>query len=103
MRKRVFGFSVGMLAFTVFSGLPLQAQNAVANPFFSTYDLQHWTATDPTYSCILGDTNLGMDYYCLRKYPGLPSNNGAMTQQVHLVAGNTYEFSANIAVKYCSS
>lgn len=103
MRKLIIGFSMGMLAFTVFSGLPLHAQNAVANPFFSTFDLQHWTATDSSYSCMLGSTNLGMDYYCLRKFPGFPSNNGAITQQVHLVAGNTYEFSANIAAKYCYS
>jgi hypothetical protein len=93
---------MGVLALLVFSGLEVQAQNAVANPFFTTMDLQHWTATDPSYKCIV-KTNQGMEYYCLQKYPGTTLNNGAIKQDVHLISGNTYEFSANIASKYCSS
>lgn len=102
MKRVLLCLSMGVLVFMVFGGLEVQAQNAVANPFFTTMDLQHWTATDPSYTCVVS-TNLGMEYYCLKKFPGTPSNNGAIKQDVHLIAGNTYEFSANIASKYCSS
>jgi hypothetical protein len=52
---------------------------------------------------VVGPASLGMDYYCVRKYPGSPSNNGALEQDVHLLGGVTYVFSADIAAKYCSS
>jgi len=67
----------------------------------ATFELLN--AAGRTVNRTLGIASLGMDNYCVRKYPGTPSNNGAITQDVYLVAGNVYDFSANIASKYCST
>jgi hypothetical protein len=103
MNKACIFLFLGAFALVFFIGPPAKAQNAVANPCFTTTDLQHWSYEDPTYACVPGNSSLGMTLYCARKNPGSPDNNGAMEQQVHLIAGNTYEFSANIASKYCTS
>ena len=102
MRKIVV-LCAGVAAFVLVCGVPLQGQNTVANPFFSTQDLQHWSGEDPTYNVYPGPAALGMDFLCLEKFPGAPLNNGAITQNVHLIAGYNYLFSANIAAQYCSS
>ena len=98
--KRVF-LLAGILA--VLLAPQLSAQNAVCNPQFSTFDIQHWVGTDPTYEVAIGPQYLGMDYMALKKRPGASANNGSITQEVHLIAGHTYDFSANIAAQYCSS
>jgi hypothetical protein len=91
---------LGGLVYACLLGPPLHAQNAVANPYFSTMNMKHWTGDDPSLICVPGNINLGMDWYCLRKNPGSPDNNGTVTQDVHLIAGYTYQFSANIAAVY---
>jgi hypothetical protein len=96
-------FLAAGLVITVLSGDPVFGQNAVLNPLFQTSDLLHWTGTDPTLNVVTAPPNLGLEKYCCRKLPGTPSNNGSLTQQVHLLGGHTYSFSANIAAKYCST
>lgn len=91
---------LGGLVLIGLSGTLLQAQNPVCNPYFSTMDLIHWDGDDPSLTCILGNTNWGVDNYCCKKSPGSPYNNGSITQEVHLMAGWTYQFSANIAATY---
>ena len=93
----------GMLVFFAISGVHLNAQNAVVNPQFSTMDLQHWAGEDPRMYVATGPQFLGMDFVCLEKFPGLPDNNGSVTQEVHLIKGYTYRFSASIAAQYCPS
>ena len=100
--KRSLVFA-GVLALAVLCAPQLCAQNAVCNPQFSTFDLQHWSGEDPTYNVYPGPMALGMDFLCLEKNPGAPLNNGSITQNVHLIAGYNYLFSANIAAEYCSS
>jgi hypothetical protein len=103
MNKACVFLIMGALALVFFTGPPAAAQNAVVNPCFTTSDFMKWTHSDPTYSCVPGNSSWGMNFYCARKNPGAPSNNGSIVQSVHLIAGYTYEFSANIAAKYCTS
>ena len=103
MRKMIMLLTFGGLVFAALSGSMSSAQNVVVNPLFQTGDMQYWNATDPSYLVMVGNSKLNMEYYCLRKYPGTPSNNGAVTQQVHLFGGTTYKFQANIAAQYCST
>ena len=100
MRKSMWLLTMGGLAFACLLCSPASAQNPVCNPFFSTMDLTHWDGTDPSLTCIPGSQDWGMSLYCCRKNPGPPSNNGSITQEVHLLGGETYDFSANIAVTY---
>lgn len=103
MRRLIFPIFLGIVVFAALSSPELVGQNAVCNPIFQTQNLQHWNNLDPTLAVVTGPSNLGMDGYCVQKYPGTPSNNNSMTQEVHLLAGFTYDFSADIAAKYCSS
>lgn len=103
MKRMIMLFILGGFVFIAFSGFSLMAQNAVVNPLFQTQDMIFWTGDDPTLMVVPGDAKLGLDSYCVRKYPGGPDNNGAITQQVHLIGGITYNFRANIASKYCST
>ncbi|MBU0755981.1 MAG: hypothetical protein KJ645_12630 [Planctomycetes bacterium] len=100
MSKMVWLTLIGGLVLYGLSGSSLQAQNAVCNPFFSTTDLQHWTSDAPSIAVVYSSPDWGMLQYCCRKFPGLPNNNASLYQEVHLFAGYTYEFSANIAASY---
>ena len=100
MRRAIGIMLLAGLVFYGLSGALLLAQNAVCNPFFNTKDLQHWSGDDPTLIAGPGNAAWGVEYYCARKNPGSPDNNGSMTQDVHLIAGYTYLFSANIAAIY---
>ena len=103
MKKLLMFICVTGLLCLFFAGQPLLAQNAVVNPNFQTADFSHWQTTGTGYSIINGPTALGMSGYCVRKSPGSPDANGSIIQDVHLIGGHTYQFSAKIASKYCSS
>ncbi len=103
MKRFFLMFFLGGLVFTAFSGLTLMAQNAVVNPNFETGDFLGWDNLDPSLKIIPGNTALGMDGYCARKYPGEGANNNSMVEEIFLLEGVTYEFSANIAAQYCST
>lgn len=100
MRKIVYFAVLAALAWVCLPGSPAQAQNTVANALFSTQDIQHWTTSDPSVKASPGAASLGMDWYCMMKAPGVPYDNGSVTQEVHLVGGVSYHFSANIAAVY---
>ena len=59
-----------------------------------------WTLTGGNANTTVAyySTVAGKYSYCLRRMPGTPNNNGAIEQQVHLMAGVSYFFNANIAV-----
>lgn len=103
MKKQFLPLLMGAMLFAALSGMPLYAQNAVVNPLFQTADMQYWTGTDPSYGVLFVPPSLGLDQYAMRKMPGTPDNNGSVTQQVHLIGGFTYQFSADVVAKYCSS
>lgn len=100
MNKLLWFFLVGGSVFLGMCGPTLQAQNAVCNPIFSTTNIQHWTCDAPSIAVVYGNPSWGMTMYCCRKNPGLPDNNASLFQDVHLIAGYTYQFSANIAATY---
>jgi hypothetical protein len=100
MRKSMWFLFSGMLAIACLFSAPVQAQNAVCNPFFSTLDTQHWESDDPSLMVFPGSATWGMDWYCLVKKPGLPNDNGSISQDVYLIGGKTYQFSAPIAASY---
>lgn len=100
MRKTIYLMVLAALLWVCLPASPAQAQNTVANALFSTQDLLHWTISDPSAKTGPGAAALGIDWYAMRKSPGVPNDNGSMTQEVHLVGGVTYNFSANIASVY---
>ena len=103
MKLKLILVYIIMLIYIAISGARLVAQNAVVNSQFSTLDLQHWEGKDPLMHVATGPQFLGMDFVCLQKFPGFPDNNGSVTQDVHLIEGHTYQFSACIAAQYCPS
>jgi len=40
---------------------------------------------------------------CVKRRPGPPGDNGGIEQEVHLLGGVSYTFTANVAAQYCSS
>ncbi|MFH1999480.1 MAG: hypothetical protein ABIK28_07355 [Planctomycetota bacterium] len=103
MSRMLMFLLLGGLVFTAFSGTPLAAQNLVENSLFATGDLTCWTTEDSTPIVVVGNTTIGMSYYCCRKNPGAPNDNGSIEQEVLLNGGTTYVFSADISAKYCST
>jgi len=100
MKKMLLLWMGACLAAVLLPAPSLEAQNAVCNPFFSTTDMTHWTGTDPSIIVVPGSLQMGLDWYCLRKNPGTPGNNGSVTQSVFLIGGVTYQFSAAVAASY---
>jgi hypothetical protein len=77
-----------------------EAQNIAFNGDFETADYNHgWTLTGAggDAEVVVFDTVMGEQSLCLRRCPGEPSNNGGFEQEVHLLGGVTYDFSADIA------
>ena len=95
------GRSLAGALFLGFSGASLEAQNTLVNPYFSTGDFLGWNKTpDTTLKAVPGNASMGMEWYCARKSPGTPTENGNISQDVALIAGQVYDFSANIAAAY---
>ena len=80
--------------------IPATGQEIVFNGDFETGSLSHgWNLTNGnelTETAVFG-TVMGSPSLCLKRCPGTPLNNGGFEQQVHLLGGVTYTFSANIA------
>jgi len=82
------------------------AQEMVFNGDFETGSLNHgWTlfggnanTITTTFAVVYNQPSL-----CVKRKPGTPGDNGGIQQEVHLLGGVTYAFSANIAAQYCSS
>lgn len=103
MKRIVLALLLGGLAFMVLSDSSLMAQSAAENGGFATGDLDRWENEDSSVAVLTGSPAHGMYNYCCKKNPGAPNDNGAIEQEVHLIGGVTYIFSADIAAKYCSS
>jgi len=79
----------------------LTAQSMVAN---GDYDLEelgdHWTlyGNNDKQNVILYDvTGDGKTSYCNKWKPGSNQGNGGITQEVYMIAGQEYQFDADIA------
>lgn len=94
---------LGGLAFMALSDSSLMAQSAAVNGGFATGDLDQWENEDSSVAILTGNPSYNMYNYCCKKNPGAPNDNGAIEQEVHLIGGVTYIFSADIAAKYCST
>jgi hypothetical protein len=105
MKKTLWLASLGAAVLFLCSS-PLAAQEVVFNGDFElgTYS-PTWTLTGGnTYTQIAYfQTKLGQNSLCLKRRPGPPSSNGGIEQNVHLIGGVMYVFTADIASQYCSS
>jgi hypothetical protein len=100
MKKSHLYTCVGAAVLLFLCSAPLAAQEIVFNGDIETREIVYgWTLTGGNqntlkayYPVILDDPS-----WCIRRMPGTPNNNGSIEQEVHLVGGVTYEFSAAIA------
>lgn len=103
MKKPCVFLLICPLALVVFT-TPLMAQEVVFNGDFETESYTSlWILTGGNLHTEIAtfETILGKNSPCLKRRPGLPDDNGAIEQQVHLFGGMTYKFSANIAAEEC--
>jgi len=105
--RRVFLLAVlGVVALLFLGSGPLWAQGAVFNGDFETGSYSPmWILTGGnTYTqLVVWDSTPGVKSHCLKRQPGPPSSNGGIEQDVALVGGIQYVFSADIAAQYCTS
>ena len=104
MKKLCLFLFICTAAFVVLSTIPLRAQEVVFNGDFETESYSPmWTLTGGNLHTEIAvfQTVLGQNSNCLKRRPGTPDDNGGIQQQVHLFAGITYKFSANIAAEEC--
>lgn len=95
-----------MLILVLLLSGPLWAQSPVINGDFETGAYTpKWTLTGGNTYTTMAKFNLpyGHNTWCLKRRPGSPSSNGGFEQQVFLVEGISYLFTADIAAQYCSS
>ena len=94
-------------AFLLFLGVvDADAQQVVYDGDFETGSFAPaWTLFGGnTYTQIVTfQTKLGQTTLTMKRRPGTPNSNGGIKTQVHLMAGTTYLFSADVASQYCSS
>jgi len=106
MRKNVITACFVLAGLTVLFNSTLDAQNVVFNGDFETTSYSPmWTLSGGNVNTQMAffATKLGAPNYCIKRRPGPPSNNGALQQDIHLLAGETYIFSADVAADYCST
>jgi hypothetical protein len=94
------------LCATLFVCLPsLEAQNVVFNGDFETgqYDAPWTLFGGNTYSKIaMFEVQPGIESLCLKRRPGEP-DNGGLAQEVHLIEGTLYHFTAKLAAQFCAT
>jgi hypothetical protein len=79
---------------------PAAAQDMIFNGDYQTGSYSHgWTLFGGNANTIVAlfQTKIGVNSLCLKRMPGYSNNNGGFEQDVHLIAGTTYKFFANIA------
>lgn len=84
----------------LFSAVELQAQSVAVNGDFETNSISpSWELYGGnTYTQVASyQTVAGVTSLCLKRRPGTPNSNGGISQDVHLIGGMSYRFSANIA------
>ena len=105
MRKTLWLASLGAAVLFLCSG-PLPAQETVFNGDFQLGNYTPpWTLTGGNaYTQVTYfQTKLGVNSLSLKRRPGPPNSNGGITQDLYLIGGVMYVFTADIAAQYCSS
>lgn len=104
MKKLIPGFGAAALFLLLLAPGMAYGNNVVPNEGFELQELGLWVMTGDN-----GWTNLkeydtngdGTESWCWKRKPGLdggqPFGNGGLEQSVHLIAGVTYEFNADVA------
>jgi hypothetical protein len=100
MKKAFVLVCCGAAALLFLCASPVAAQEVVFNGDFETNSYTSlWSlfggnqyTTIATYQTVYGVNSL-----CLKRRPGNPNSNGGIEQEVHLLGGITYNFSASIA------
>lgn len=104
--KQLSLYACFVIALTMLFGSAVIAQNVSFNGDFETGSHSHgWTLVGGnTYTTMATfTTSINADpSWTVKRRPGAP-DNGGIEQEVHLIGGETYLFSANVAAQYCSS
>jgi len=107
LRRILSGAALATAAFLFLASGPAwgQSEGAVLNGDFETgaYAPQ-WTLTggNSHTQIVKWATSAEETSWCLKRRPGNPENGG-IQQNVYLMAGITYIFSADVAAQYCAS
>jgi hypothetical protein len=104
MKRFWLSFGIAGVAFLLASFAA--AQEVAFNGDFETGDHAHgWTLTggNAHTTTVEFQTVQYKKSLCLKRRPGPPNDNGGIQQELHLFAGITHVFSADIASQYCSS
>ena len=99
MRKRYLFMLAGAAALLLGLTGTVQAQDVVYSGDIEMGDFTGWTLTGGNaHSKVIEWQVVQLkNSFCVKRRPGTPSDNGAIEQNVHLVGGVTYAFSADIA------
>lgn len=99
MRKLIWLTSCSALLLLLFSGGEAMAQNTAANGDFELQDTEPWvkTGSNDGAKILMYDVNgNGSTSLCWSRQPGSNKGNGGITQDVILIAGTTYDFTADV-------
>lgn len=102
MRRPLILTCFGIAALIFLGATHADAQNIAFNGDFETgAHTDGWTLKGGnTHTTIaLFESTIGKKSLCLKRRPGTPSSNGGLEQQVHLLGGVTYNFSADIVAE----
>ena len=102
--KLIFGIGAAALFLLFLAPGAVLGQNVVPNGDFELQDLGLWEMTGDNGWVKIKDYDVngnGQITWCWKRKPGLnsgqPFGNGGLKQDVHLIAGVTYEFNADVA------
>ncbi|MHC4941787.1 MAG: hypothetical protein ACYTG7_02085 [Planctomycetota bacterium] len=100
MKRSLAWACFGIALLWLFCPSQVTAQDMAFNGDFETGSYSHgWSlfGGNTSTTVALFQTKLGVNSLCLKRMPGYSTNNGGIEQDVHLIAGQTYLFFANIA------
>jgi len=99
MTKTILGAGLCTLLALAFISGDVAAQTVVANEDFELQQLGSWEKTGENISQYVYEYNVDGwgPSWCWKRRPGT-GNNGGIKQSVHLIAGETYLFSASVAI-----
>jgi hypothetical protein len=106
MKRSLIWACFGVAAIWLLCASPATAQEMVYNGDLETGSYTHgWTLFGGNANTKMAtfQTKYNVNSLCLKRRPGPPSDNGGLETDVHLIGGETYLFTANIAAEYCSS
>jgi len=106
MKQPFLWACLGVGALLLLAAPDAAAQSSAFNGDFETGSYTHgWTLFGGNTNTITAmfQTKVNESSLCLKRRPGPPSDNGGIEQEVHLIGGVNYLFTANVAAQYCSS